>query len=252
LAKNKEKLIVSFMGSDLIQSNNGFGVLTIFHRLETLTHRFFARFLYDFTIAKSYNLTINLSRNTKYQIIPNGVDLTDFYPLSMDDAKGKLGLRPDTHYILFASSKNRSVKNFDLAFSAIRMLGNHDLVLLEMNNYSREEVNLLYSSVDCLILTSFHEGSPNVIKEAMACNCPIVATKVGDIEQVISQTPGCFLTTFDVEEIADKLSQALAFSDTVGRTNGRENLKFLRLDSHSIALKLIDLYRRVISKSEFV
>ena len=111
----------------------------------------------------------------------------------------------------------------------------------EIKNRSREEVNLLMNGAELLLLTSFSEGSPNVIKEAMACNCPIVATDVGDIADVIKNTPGCYLTSFDPADVAEKIKQALAFGK---RTNGRKKIR--HLDNKIIAEKIVEVYKKVL------
>lgn len=81
----------------------------------------------------------------------------------------------------------------------------------------------------------------------MACNCPIVSTDVGDIREVIGNTEGCYLCSFDPEDVADKIRQALIFSQTKGRTNGRERIIELGLDNISVAKKILELYEKVVS-----
>jgi glycosyltransferase involved in cell wall biosynthesis len=105
---------------------------------------------------------------------------------------------------------------------------------------SHEQLNYHYNAADLLLLTSVSEGSPNVIKEALACNCPIVATDVGDIREVIAGAEQCHVTGFDAGEIAAKMKQVLREGK---RSNGRE--KVLRLDSRIIADQLVRLYERV-------
>jgi glycosyltransferase involved in cell wall biosynthesis len=92
-------------------------------------------------------------------------------------------------------------------------------------------------------LTSFHEGSPNVIKEAMACNCPIVSTDVGDVKDVIGNTEGCYITTFDLQDVIRKIKMALDFGK---RTKGRERIMQAGLDSKTIANRIIDVYHQVL------
>jgi teichuronic acid biosynthesis glycosyltransferase TuaC len=91
-------------------------------------------------------------------------------------------------------------------------------------------------------MASLSEGSPNVVKEAMACNCPIVATDVGDIRQVIEGTDGCYLTSFDAADVTRKLEAALALGK---RTNGRERIA--HLDSGAVAEKLVAVYQEAMS-----
>lgn len=105
----------------------------------------------------------------------------------------------------------------------------------------------MINSSDFLLLTSFREGSPQVIKEAMACNCPIVSTDVGDIKWVIGNTEGCYLTTFDPKVVAEKLKMAIEFAQTKGRTNGRDRIIQLGLDAESVAKKVLEVYQKVLN-----
>ena len=82
-----------------------------------------------------------------------------------------------------------------------------------------------YNAADMLLMTSLSEGSPNVIKEAMACNCPIVSTKVGDVEEIVANTKNCYLSDWDPENISKLI---LKIYDNRDRTNGRNNI--LNLD----------------------
>jgi teichuronic acid biosynthesis glycosyltransferase TuaC len=121
------------------------------------------------------------------------------------------------------------------------------LILHVINCVSIDELKYFYSAADLLLLTSFHEGSPNVIKEAMACNCPIVSTNVGDVPEVIGKTEGCFLASFDPIDVAEKMRFALEFAQTKGRTNGRQRIIELGLDSETVSAKIIEVYNKVLN-----
>jgi teichuronic acid biosynthesis glycosyltransferase TuaC len=81
--------------------------------------------------------------------------------------------------------------------------------LLELNKYTREEVAVLMTAVDVALMTSFSEGSPQFVKEALACNCPVVSTDVGDVRAVISSIPSCYITSYAPSNVADKLRSVL-------------------------------------------
>ena len=117
------------------------------------------------------------------------------------------------------------------------MIKNPNLELLVVMGIASSKLYLYYSAADVLILTSFHEGSPNVIKEAMACNCPIVSTKVGDVEWITSKTEGCYIAERSIRDVADKLERAIYFANHQNRTNGRERIISLKLDDANIAQK---------------
>jgi glycosyltransferase involved in cell wall biosynthesis len=102
------------------------------------------------------------------------------------------------------------------------------------------EIPYYLNAADLLLVTSYREGSVNVVKEAMACNCPIVSTDVGDVRWVMSGTEGCYISAQDHESVAGNIKKALAFGK---RTNGRDRILELGLDSVSTAQKIIDICR---------
>jgi len=174
-------------------------------------------------------------------VIPCGVDLELFNPLP-SKVSNSITTSQNAKKILFSSSFSVPVKNHQLALEAIKSLGENDVQLIELKNRSREEVCQLMGDSDLLLLTSYSEGSPMVIKEAMACNCPIVSTDVGDVRDVIGETEGCYITSFDPHDVAHKIRLALEFSRTKGRTNGRQRIIDLGLDSESIAGRILKVY----------
>lgn len=100
-----------------------------------------------------------------------------------------------------------------------------------------------HNAADVVLLTSLWEGSPNAIKEAMACNCPVVSTDVGDVREVIGNTEGCYISSFEPRDVAKKIQMALDFSK---RTNGKQSIIELGLDSKTVANKIINIYTKVI------
>jgi glycosyltransferase involved in cell wall biosynthesis len=177
----------------------------------------------------------------KYSIIPCGINLDTSYPIDMKTAREKLNMDPAKKYILFSSSFTNAVKNAALAFSAIGLL-TFNVEFIELKDKNREQVNLLLNACDLLLLTSTSEGSPQIIKEAMACNCPVVATDVGDIKEVIGDTDGCYIASFDPKDVAEKIKLTLDFNK---RTNGRE--KIHRFDNNIIAKKIFEIYQTLVS-----
>jgi len=104
---------------------------------------------------------------------------------------------------------------------------------------------MLLNAVDVLLLTSFTEGSPQIVKEAMACNCPIVSVEVGDVREVINNTKGCIITTYELKEVAEKLQQAISFA---ARTDGRSCIQEMGLDINTVAENILKVYEKVSSK----
>lgn len=173
--------------------------------------------------------------------VPCGVDVELFVPYPKTKARKELGLPSDKQLVLFASSFNRIEKNYPLARQAIAELG-EDIELIEFHGYTRRESAYLYSAVDCLLLTSIREGSPQVIKEAMACCCPIVSTDVGDIRWLFGETTQTKIVSFNPNDVASGLSDILKSNL---RSNGRERIIDLGLDLNSIAGRIDMVYKEV-------
>ena len=115
---------------------------------------------------------------------------------------------------------------------------------LELRGYSRSQVNQLMCAANCLLLTSKTEGSPQVIKEAMACGCPIVSVDVGDVAERTSGVEGCYLVrTREPKDIADSLLQAIAYK---GRTNGRKRILEMGLSNDQVAEQLLRIYEQLL------
>ena len=182
----------------------------------------------------------------KNSVIPCGVDINLFKPVDKGIVRDKLGFANDDKLVLFAGAFGNKMKNFELAKKSIEKLAN--IKLLEFAGYNREQTALLMNAVDLVIMTSFTEGSPQVIKEAMACNCAVVSTNVGDVKDIFAKVEGCYITSFKPDDIMIKLKSALLFVETKCRINGRSKIIDLGLDSDTIAKRIIEVYRSVIQE----
>lgn len=232
MAKTKP-IIVSLMGSDVSSS----GTLKI-------VIQFFINFIWNRTIVKSEVMKQRLRLN-RVSIIPNGVNLDLFNSVNKNLSRKKLGWLDSSRYILFAANPKRPEKNFELANEAIQLL-NQNIKLHTLNDVPPNEVPQWMNASDVVLLSSYREGSPNVIKEAMACNRPIVATNVGDIKWLLGNVPGHYLSSFDASDLAQKIQQALHFSEQNYQTKGRKRIMELGLDDESVAKRLIITYHETL------
>lgn len=221
-------LIVSLMGSDLKQN-------TILRYLVA----FFQIFYWKHTIVKSKDMFKSLVFKKSASIIPNGVNLDKFRPIDKKTSVSYSKYDDKKINILFAANPKRPEKNYMLAKNSFDLLKINNKELHTLENIPNELMPYYYNSSDVVLLTSKWEGSPNVIKEAMACNRPIVTTNVGDVNETIGNTQGCFITENDKNIIAEKIKQAISY--TKG-TNGRNNIQ--HLDEKVIASKIILLYKK--------
>jgi glycosyltransferase involved in cell wall biosynthesis len=155
-----------------------------------------------------------------------------------------LGWDPDVFHILFQDSGD-SVKRPELAFESVQALKNSGMKceLHVLRNVSYAEVPTWINASDVLLLTSIHEGSPTIVKEALACNLPIVSVDVGDVRERIEGIEGCYIARPEPHDLAAKLS--LVASSAV-RIDGRPAVQ--RLSLEHIAIRLADFYRDVLGK----
>lgn len=182
------------------------------------------------------------SPKKKYTLLPCGIHLSDLQLTKKMEAREKMKLSGNTKYVLFAGAFDNKVKNSPLAKEVVELFGN-GIELLELKGYSREGVTLLMCAADAFLMTSFTEGSPQVIKEAMACGCPIVSVDVGDVMERVDGVEGCYVAkTREPKELADLIRKALAFE---GKTKGREKILADGLDNELVAKKLIGIYDKV-------
>jgi len=172
-------------------------------------------------------------------VIPCGVNFERFAPVSREEARAKIGLPQDKKLVLWAGEYFRPEKRWDIVQEAMALLKAEDpevdLVLLSGRPHG--DVPTYMNAADVLLLVSDAEGSPMVVKEAMACNVPVVSTAAGDVAEVIGGTEGCYVTSQDPREVVSKLKLALAFN---GRTNGREAIRHMELDE--ISRRIIAVY----------
>ncbi len=228
----KVPLITSFMGSDILG----------FRKIDKIIKIVVEKFS-DIIIVKSRQMAEKINCKDKLVIIPNGVDYDTFKVIDKFLTKKQLRLSPRIRYILWVGNSKRKEKNFKLAEEALGIVKdtNEDIELIQVFGESQKKLNEYYNACDVFLLTSLYEGSPNVLKEAMACNCPTVSTDVGDVREVVRNTEGCYITSFDPNDVAKKIKIALNFGK---RTNGRNHIKHLEINV--IAKEIINVYEEIL------
>ncbi len=229
-------LIVSLMGSDVKRQwykNIPFKIFYFLFRPQI--------------IVKSDKMYREL-RIRKASVIPNGVDLKQFCPMAKDMCRQKLGWDLQKFYVLFAANPSRKEKKYNLARQAFVNAGLPNAELVSLNDVFPEHVPVWMNAADIVILTSEKEGSPNVVKEAMACNKPVVSTDVGDVRFLLEGVKTSFISTHDPGVISRKLNEA-ADSILKGEiSNGRDRIIMLSLDSETVAGRIIQIYNSLCEK----
>jgi teichuronic acid biosynthesis glycosyltransferase TuaC len=226
-----KNLVVSLMGSDLKEK-------WFTQKFST----FLSKYWWKSVIVKSQEMyDINGVKDAK--ILPNGVDFSIFKPIERELAIAHLGWNSTKKHIVFAGNPKNYIKNFPLAEQAIDYVNSEEIEIHVLGNIPHEEIPIIFNAADVVLLTSLWEGSPNVIKEALACNRPIVATECGDVKLLLDGVDGCFVTDYNYKNIGDSILKALNYE----KSNGRNRI--FHLDSRIIAQKIKEVYLESISKA---
>jgi teichuronic acid biosynthesis glycosyltransferase TuaC len=224
-------LAVSLMGSDAYMS-----------RLWSLMAKFFYYLRWDATIVKTIGMKNKLRLKNVY-IIPNGVDLEKYILMAKNLARDYIRYPRDKKLVIFLADPSRDEKDFKLANLSIKQLDRKDVDLVPVFNVPNSEIPYYLNAADVLLLTSKWEGSVNVVKEAMASNLPIVSTNVGDVEENAKDVTGCYICESNPLSLAEGLKKSLKLEF---RTNGREKILKLKLDSESVAKKILAIYEDIV------
>jgi teichuronic acid biosynthesis glycosyltransferase TuaC len=223
-ARGPLPLVISFCGDDLLGTPEP-GLLWRIRAQASRSIGLIAACRAQSLVVKSRNLLSALPARFRgcAEIIPNGVDEKIFAPLSRATARSKLGWSASQLVVLFNAGMrgHPRVKNLPLAQATITELRqSHPLAKLETLCYTPQvDVALKMSAADCLLVTSLHEGSPNIVKEAMACNLPVVTVPCGDVvERLADVKPGC-VVPYDAAQLASAIRQV---HERGARSNGRD------------------------------
>jgi len=150
--------------------------------------------------------------------------------------------------IAFTSAKWREVKNYPLFMEIVSRMQpscSCEITTIEMDNKTREEILADLNEADLLLMTSFHEGSPQIIKEAMCCNTPVVSSNVGTVKQMLDGVANC--TVIDGYDPVDYVSaiQGILQTSVTGfplRSDGRKKIYELKYDEKSIVSQIRQIY----------
>lgn len=249
-------------------------VVTTFHNGETLNWHvnlltsFFSQRAKHVVYVAQHIHDLVYFKAKKFSIIPCGVNMDDCHVINQTTARQQLGFEDGVKYILFGGGFSNLRKNYAILRDAVERIeqapwvpveggercGN--IVCLEMKGLSRAECVLRMNACDLFALPSHSEGSPQALKEAMACNCPIVATDIADVRTLLGNLPGHYILRNpsktherwdadekSLDETVALLQEALQFS---GRTAGRDRIIELQLSNEQVAKRLVEIYERLL------
>jgi glycosyltransferase involved in cell wall biosynthesis len=225
----RKPLVLTLMGSD------------VYRRGERALARILVK-LVDAVIVPGSQMRA-LIDNYPAEVIPYGTDLDIFVPMDKDAMREKYNLPKDKKLVLFPYNPTRVYhKRPDIIEAAVRQIDGAEMTVI----YGKpsEVVAEYMNACDVLAMASSYEGSPGTIREALACNTPIVSVDVADVKDYIADLEGCYLCERDPNDMAAKLR--LAFADNQKLKAGRQVV--MNLGLKECAARTIEVYKRVLQK----
>lgn len=251
-AQFKHPVVVSFMGEDALGMSFRSPLYSTYYGVVAWMNRRLARWV-NATIVKSAEMKQALQFDDAH-VIPNGVNTAQFHPLKMTHCRADLGWDQDGLYVLFGANPDDPRKNFGLAQRAIEgaqeQLG-QSITLVPLRGIAHTEVPLYMNACNAMIFTSLLEGSPNVVKEAMACNLPTVSVPVADVPWLFEDVQGYKVCAPDALSLADALTSLLAerLNKRSLAVNGADMLTRKKLTLQATARRVAHVYESVTFES---
>lgn len=238
-------VLVSFCGDDLLGGGGG-GLMDRAARGYNVIASRRAAARAAGIVVKSRNLFDALPRGLngdRVWILPNGVDTSRFRPLDRLECQSVLGWDPGRRHVLFPAPAWRPEKRFELAQATVARLdgGNHSVELHALEGVTHDQVPTWLNAADAVLLTSSREGSPNAVKEALACNVPVVSVDVGDVRERFEGIDGCYIGEPTPDDLGNKLQRVL---ERGSRIEGREQVQTIAIER--VARKLVGIYETLI------
>ena len=236
-------LITTFHGTDVMGIVGNDGSYTFMGRVLNVVS-ILTSLISNSCICVSKRISSRLPNTVNKNVIPCGIDTRIFK--KMDKLKCRESLEfGQKKYILFAGDPNIGVKNYKLALQSFEMYlknSSVDACLIPFKGFERSKVPELLNAVDLLLMTSKHEGSPMVIKEAIACKTPIVSVDVGDVKELIEDIPGSYVVKRkSAKIISDKIKKSLFHDESK-----KSDFSVKAIDLEHINEKLIVTYKNLI------
>ena len=239
-------LVISYCGGD-INGEKGTLARRLKHQLGIYLSLWAGRSASLLIVKNKDMMTILPARlQSKTILLPNGVDTKLFTPMKKNEVRKELGWK-NGPIALFAGRSDDPTKNFDLAKQAINIAQHQipDLTLKTPKNIPHNMMPTLLNAADILLMTSYKEGSPNIVKEALSCDLPVISVPVGDVPWILNDLRSCAVTAYDANEIAQNTLTLI--DGSVAQGERRQRILDYKLDSQSIAHKLILAYKGLLS-----
>jgi len=241
--------VVSFCGVDLLGADYGSPLFRLRTRLGVwASYRAAERA--DAIVVKSRNLEQGLPPGidrANVFIIPNGINMERFKPMRTEECRRRLGWSPDSFHILFSTAdRSNKKKRLQLAEKALAVLRKRGITA-EIHGLGRiphDVVPVWLNAADVVLMTSTSdEGSPNIIKEALACNRPVVSLDVGDVAERLEGIDGCYIASESPIDLADCLSTVRSGPGFV-----ESRVVVGQLSIESVARRILEVYELAVRR----
>lgn len=217
------KIVVTYHGSDI----NGNKIVFFISKILNMYAN------YNIAVSQEiFQKISSLSKNREW--IPCGIDNIFFEKTTSIKRK---------NIVIFPSSPNREVKNYPLfkkTMEIVNLKYNLTPDIVFFDSKSRNEIKICLQEAKCLLMTSFSEGSPQVIKEAIACNTPVISTPVGDVPYLLKDLDNCF-----IEESAEKLAEKVFFLLNSNSTIYPDKIKKV-LSNKFVCNRIVKIYKNIL------
>jgi glycosyltransferase involved in cell wall biosynthesis len=235
-------LVITFQGSDIntIRSRSLFR--NVYGQILSNLAGLRARIL----ICVSPNLLKNIRwGKNKVIIVPPGINTEVFREMDREQCRGILGWNREDKVVLF-NANNPVVKRLDLAKETLEYLVKEipgaRLEVLDGTLADDSRIPVLLNASDALLICSDSEGSPTMVKEALACNCPVVGVDVGDVRQRLEGVNRCVVAEKDPLKLAVALKQVVGSGRSA---DGRKKLLSDGLSEEETAKKILRIYEQI-------
>lgn len=199
------------------------------------------------------------------EVIPNGVDLEKFRPRDRKESRRLYGISgkviASVGHLLddkghhFAIEALTSLPDAELLIAGDGPRRSHLEQLARKHGVERrvrfaglvphEQMPILYSAADVLVLASAREGMPNVVLESLACGTRVVATNVGGIGEVVrGAEAGVLMGGRTTEALLDALRRLDSNPVPVEATRAYAE----RFGWDNVVQQQVALYRSVLSR----
>ena len=232
-------VVVTFRGTDLNPSSEFSGVRALVSRWMSQATALFAREI----ICVSSELRQRLWwRRRRVELICSGVSLQEFHPTNRDEARAQLGWLSADRIVLFSYGVwYRPNKRRELVEEACRLANARiPLRLVVLEDVLAADVPRYINAADVVVMASEFEGSPNIVKEALACNVPVCSVAVGDVPEMLADVDASLIVEPTPSAIADGLVRILARAPL--RSDGRRFSS--RFDADILTRRVLEVLQR--------